>query len=78
MKELEFWDFYHTTVDKIVTLLDTNDSRVAPWKRRDFIMYVKGVCDMYKFFSGENFDTNMVMSNIVIDSGVLDRLPPEK
>lgn len=78
MKELEFWDFYHTTVDKVVTLLDTNDSRVRPWGRKDFIMYILGVCEMYKFLSGEDFDANTVMSNIVIDSGVLDKLPPEK
>lgn len=72
-------EFITAMEGKVKTLLDTNDARKNPWGRRDFVMYVRGAVDLFLFISGnpEKADADCVMSNIVIDSGVLDRLPQE-
>ena len=73
-------EFTTALIGKVQTLLDTNDSQVRPWNRRDFILYVKGAVDWFLFTSGnpENADAECVMCNIIIDAGVLDRLPRER
>lgn len=72
-------EFITAMESKVKTLLDTNDAREKPWGRRDFIMYVKGAVDWFLFLTGnpEKADADCVMCNIVIDAGVLDKLPRE-
>ena len=72
-------EFTEALISKIKTLLDTNDARPRPLGRREVIWYVKGAVDWFLFTSGnpENADADCVTANIVIDAGVLDRLPQE-
>ena len=64
---------------RLETLLDINDTRKRPWTRRDFILYTEGAIEAFFFLNGnpDNADVDCVMCNIVIDAGVLDRLPVE-
>lgn len=79
MENITLDEFTTALIGKVRTLLDTNDARPNPLGRRDIIWYVKGAVDWFLFVSGnpEKADADCVMSNIVIDAGVLDRLPPE-
>lgn len=71
-------EFMTAMENKVRTLLDTNDAREKPYSRRDLVLYVTGAVAWYLFSTGnpENADAEMVMANIIIDAGVLDRLPP--
>lgn len=72
-------EFITALEGRVQTLLDTNDARPNPLGRREFIWYVKGAVDWFLFVSGnpEKADADCVMANIVIDAGVLDRVPQE-
>ena len=64
---------------RVETLLAVNDWKVRPWGRRDFIHYVQGAIETYFFFNGnpKHLDKEVITCNIVIDAGVLDKLPEE-
>ena len=72
-------EFTNILKGRLETLLDTNDTRKRPWTRRDFILYTEGAIETFFFFNGNpnKADVDAVMCNVVIDAGVLDRLPQE-
>lgn len=67
-------EFVRATKNKVNALVTANDRREKPWTRRDFLMYIRGACDWFKFVSGDDFDTEMVADNIFIDSDILDEI----
>ena len=72
-------EFTTALIGRVKTLLDTNEARPNPLGRREIIWYVKGAVDCFLVVLGnpEHADADCVVANIVIDAGVLDRLPPE-
>ena len=72
-------EFTNVLIGRLNTLLDINDTRKKPWNRRDFILFTEGAIETFFFLNGnpDNADVDSVMCNIVIDAGVLDRIPKE-
>ena len=72
-------EFTVVLIGRLKTLLDINDTRKKPWNRRDFILYTEGAIETFFFLNGrpEGADVDAIMCNVVIDAGVLDRLPRE-
>ena len=67
-------EFMSAMVHKVNALVAANDRRTKPWTRKDFIIYIQGACDWFKFVSGEDFDAEAVTSNIYIESDVINEI----
>ena len=72
--EITLNEFVRAMKNKVNALVAANDRRKKPWTRQDFLMYIRGACDWFKFTTGDDFDAEMVVDNIFIDSDVLDEI----
>lgn len=78
MQNITVNEFMTAMINKVNALVAANSRRVKPWTRRDFIQYIQGACDWFKFASGEDMDAEAVMTNIYIESDIINEIEPMK
>ena len=71
-------EFMTFMVSKVNALVASNDRRANPWNRKEFMRYIQGACDLFKYTSGEDFDTEDVACNIFIESTIMCEIEPMK
>ena len=61
--------FINLMIDKVNALLAENDQKKTPWTRRDFVCYIKGAADAFKYVSEEDVgDVDYLVADIFIDT----------
>ena len=72
--EIQVDRFVTLMINKVNALVAANDRRDTPWKRRDFITYIKGACDWFFFennITKDVADVESVLATIYCDSNII-------